>query len=371
MKTLRIKSINGDISFQDVTLQIYPYDFVPIVNLDLEQLSPNPQNKRVYDGFEIKKNEGVFTTLSHYVESDKRKQQLYSIFPTDEKDEFIVRFFVRQGNSKAIDNNGFIRVEAKGVKILTKNNKLTVNYGWAIALKISAEDIEEEAYINFYADDNDHAGAIDIFCGRVNVMRRTVKKLEVNEGYTQKMSGAPVVTWNNTFAQEAKYLIRLRVDNVIVIQVRLFADTNLNVKKSWKDNIEEKWNDKAEIKINGKNYKISFEIIWTEKEKSHHIIIVDKKTKKNSTSGNKGTESAISWSSKDIEDVTHEFGHLLGNKDEYYIVDGISYGPGRQAGKGIMNNPSENPKKNHFEKIRLNIAKMLDIDEKKCIIIMK
>ena len=55
MKTLRIKSINGDISFQDVTLQIYPYDFVPIVNLDLEQLSPNPQNKRVYDGFEIKK----------------------------------------------------------------------------------------------------------------------------------------------------------------------------------------------------------------------------------------------------------------------------------------------------------------------------
>ena len=70
----------------------------------------------------------------------------------------------------------------------------------------------------------------------------------------------------------------------------------------------------------------------------------------------------------DEEEITHEFGHMLGNKEEYSTIDGIAYGEGRQTGKGIMNNPSENPNKNHFERIRLNIAKMLDVDEKKCII---
>ena len=368
MKTLRIKSINGDISFQDVTLQIYPYDFVPIVNLDLEQLSPNPQNKRVYDGFEIKKNEGVFTTLSHYVESDKRKQQLYSISPTDEKDEFIVRFFVRQGNSKAIDNNGFIRVEAKGVKILTKNNKLTVNYGWAIALKISIEDIEEEAYINFYADDNDHAGAINIFCGRVNVMRRTVKKLEVNELISELIENDPEYGTKG-FEWHSKYLIRLRFDDKIEIEMRLFTDANDSTKERWKNAIESKWNDKCKIQIEQKKYDIIFKILWCNETSNFHYNVSVNKS--NISRGKNGTHSMRIWGYFDTEDITHEFGHMLGNKEEYCTIDGIAYGEGGQTGKGIMNNSSENPNKNHFERIRLNIAKMLDVNEKKCIIIMK
>lgn len=77
------------------------------------------------------------------------------------------------------------------------------------------------------------------------------------------------------------------------------------------------------------------------------------------------------WGYFDTEDITHEFGHMLGNKEEYCTIDGIAYGEGGQTGKGIMNNSSENPNKNHFERIRLNIAKMLDVNEKKCIIIMK
>ena len=74
------------------------------------------------------------------------------------------------------------------------------------------------------------------------------------------------------------------------------------------------------------------------------------------------------WGTYDREDITHEFGHMIGNKDEYFTVDGRRYGSGR-AHKGIMNDPSDHPKKIHFEKIRQNIAKMLNVTDNNCVII--
>ena len=42
---------------------------------------------------------------------------------------------------------------------------------------------------------------------------------------------------------------------------------------------------------------------------------------------------------------------MLGNKDEYRTVDGHSYGSGRQRGRGIMNNPAEEPNPSHIQPI--------------------
>ena len=58
------------------------------------------------------------------------------------------------------------------------------------------------------------------------------------------------------------------------------------------------------------------------------------------------------WSAADTVDVTHEFGHMLGNMDEYFTVNGTDFGPGRQAGGNIMNNPANTPIARHFDLIK-------------------
>lgn len=65
--------------------------------------------------------------------------------------------------------------------------------------------------------------------------------------------------------------------------------------------------------------------------------------------GRGGTTSMTGWGVNDTVDVSHEFGHMLGNPEEYFTTDGTDYTYGgtkrgfRDADGGIMNNPSNNP----------------------------
>ena len=63
-----------------------------------------------------------------------------------------------------------------------------------------------------------------------------------------------------------------------------------------------------------------------------------------------GTQDMLSWGPSDT-DQGHEVGHMLGNKEEYFTVDGIPHGPGRQPSGNIMNNPANPPVAAHYQLI--------------------
>jgi hypothetical protein len=58
------------------------------------------------------------------------------------------------------------------------------------------------------------------------------------------------------------------------------------------------------------------------------------------------------WGASDTIDVSHEFGHMLGALDEYFTVNGVNWGPGRQATGAIMNNPANAPVPRNYDTIR-------------------
>ena len=80
------------------------------------------------------------------------------------------------------------------------------------------------------------------------------------------------------------------------------------------------------------------------------------------------------WGTCDTVDVVHEFGHMLGNTDEYFTTNGIDYTEGgtkrgyRDAGGGVMNNSVEDPFDHHFDLIRRKSAELLGVSPARCAI---
>ncbi len=148
---------------------VFIYDFVPIVQLDLNQLKTSSAGKWKYENFKILSDKND-TELSDLIDSSKRNQKLHTIQFDSGIDEIIVKFNINKGYSKSTDTKGFIRFNSKGVKVETKN-KISIEYGKAIALRISSKGLQKNAYIDFYADDDDKNGAEGIFCGRIKVTK--------------------------------------------------------------------------------------------------------------------------------------------------------------------------------------------------------
>lgn len=71
------------------------------------------------------------------------------------------------------------------------------------------------------------------------------------------------------------------------------------------------------------------------------------------------TPNMGNWGTGDTVDITHEFGHMLGAKDEYFTVDGVNYGAWRQANGNVMNNPANTPVPKHFYIIKEEAEKLI------------
>jgi hypothetical protein len=78
-----------------------------------------------------------------------------------------------------------------------------------------------------------------------------------------------------------------------------------------------------------------------------------------------GTSGSTLWGADETVDVTHEFGHLLGNVEEYFTTNGVDYTyGGTKTGSsdpdgGIMNNSANEPRANNYETIRIAVQKCM------------
>jgi len=198
---------------------------------------------------------------------------------------------------------------------------------------------------------------------------------EVNDHKTETISNAPDARWNNTFGWDSRFQVVYDGNTKrATIVSRLYCDVDDAVKTGWKNAIESRWgNGQFQLEVweacKPNIVPIDVSVQWvTQPMLAHYVIhpvrpgdppIPDK------TMGEGGTADMTTWSTTNYSDVPHEYGHMLGNPEEYFTTNGIDYTYGRtksgyrDRGGGIMNNPTEAPSARHYNLVRDAFIKMM------------
>jgi hypothetical protein len=202
-----------------------------------------------------------------------------------------------------------------------------------------------------------------------------------SEKIKETISNAPEAykKWNLTTSWKSKFQIAYDLNtNTVTVIVKLYTSADAATKAAWEKAIENKWSKKYKIQVldsEGKEISkkdIMVDVQWVDDKKDAHYVI--NPTKAGDTRGGRaglaGTTSMTDWGVKDTVDVAHEFGHMLGNTEEYFTTNGVDYTEGgkkrgfRDTGGGIMNNPSEDPAPRHYELVRKSVVTLLGAEDK-------
>lgn len=167
-------------------------DFIPIINLDKSYKDFKKKYGAVYNGNVDNKR----TTLSKYLSNNiQLLEEIKITVPTE------IRLNVRQGNSKANDKKGTITVVSKGVMFNDDDNQYKSNelnkdstlkeikYNSNFKIKINPFIIRKNAYIDFYANDDDWLfySLSNIHCGRIAITNTS----KVGKQLTENIHNSP------------------------------------------------------------------------------------------------------------------------------------------------------------------------------------
>jgi hypothetical protein len=160
-----------------------------------------------------------------------------------------------------------------------------------------------------------------------------VEEKEVDYAVSEKIENGYPTSWNGTYYWNARFRVRLdqsqqRIDVTIRLRLAGFAPV-----AQWVNVVQAAWSqrfkDCATIGCATNGYPIYLTLQYV--SSGEHYVM-------NLASGR--TVSMLEWGVVD-GDQAHEVGHMLGNKEEYFTIDGVDYGPGRQPSGNIMNNPRQ------------------------------
>jgi hypothetical protein len=183
-----------------------------------------------------------------------------------------------------------------------------------------------------------------------------VYEREVDEPRTETITNAPpdAAAWNNTYGWRARFHVRVDEGNcraTVTVRVRINGTITAAQQSAWETAIENGWNNLFKLCCRccccSNGYTIVADIQFVTANEHQVVSIVPITT-------NMGA-----WSASDTVDVRHEFGHMLGALDEYYTVNGVDYGAGRQPGGTIMNNPANAPVAYHYDVVRAAVLDLL------------
>jgi hypothetical protein len=178
---------------------------------------------------------------------------------------------------------------------------------------------------------------------------------EIDQLRTETISNAPAGSeaWNGTYGWRARFLLTVdepRCRVTVAIRVRLVGTITAAQRAAWEAAIEAAWNNLFKLCCGGcccsDGMAIRSDIQFVTSGE-HQVVNVG------ATTTNMGN-----WGAADTIDVSHEFGHMLGALDEYFTVNGVNWGPGRQATGAIMNNPANPPAGRHYDTVRAAAANL-------------
>ncbi|WP_218134019.1 DUF4157 domain-containing protein [Tenacibaculum sp. MAR_2009_124] len=184
----------------------------------------------------------------------------------------------------------------------------------------------------------------------------TQRVQEVNRPMQQQMTGDERNPSNHPHEWNAKFMVEVK-DRKCIVTIRLTTNAPGQLFTVWAEHVRAKWDDRFCIKQGPHIYPIQIRlhnVTGTEHVATahHHINYTE----------NANTKNMTEWGDKSNVDVSHEVGHMIGNKDEYHTVDNVHYsnsGAARNAmqimdvspGHSVMNNPKSNPIADHYTMI--------------------
>jgi hypothetical protein len=214
------------------------------------------------------------------------------------------------------------------------------------------------------------------------------KVKDVNREITETISHAPATLsqWNGTYSWHSKWRLRLdlraEVGKLEVI-VRLKSSASDAVKTAWENAIVAKWDNKFAFCVlrdrpitirpgvvdrYAEMYPIRIVIAWVDNATDADYVVTANAADatEGGRAGQGGTTSMTGWGTADTQDMTHEFGHMLGCPEEYFTTNGVDYATGgargyRDEGAGVMNNPAGAALARNFDVIRQEAAPLRDV----------
>lgn len=209
--------------------------------------------------------------------------------------------------------------------------------------------------------------------GKSHVVQK-FKIITVNTQFEQNLTD-PGKSDSNRYEWKSNFYIYIYNDKNEIPQIRVVIWINTTAKdiefENWQNQIANSWSNKFAIKAANGTYPITVEIARLTQEKALHYDITPLYTSKAlGQRGLFGTKNMLTWGVNDSQDIPHEVGHMLGNKDEYGIVDSIDYNGldylQTNDNKNIMHRGDEPVRERHFNLI-LNSVKSILGDNAKLI----
>lgn len=208
--------------------------------------------------------------------------------------------------------------------------------------------------------------------------KKTFPPKEVDKSVTQTISNAPTAysAWNGTYSWHSKFTLTVKRPECkinVKIKIKVSGSITNTQKSAWKTKIESKWSNKVKLICNdpacseackdGSPVIVELEYVSSGE---HYTVTANASTAtEGGRSGIGGTTSMTGWGVGDTVDITHEFGHMLGNADEYFTTNGVDYTGGgtkrafREPTAGVMNNPAKNPRKANYDFIKKQVEKVI------------
>ena len=205
---------------------------------------------------------------------------------------------------------------------------------------------------------------------------KTFPSQEVDKTITETISNAPAPyqKWNNTYTWQSKFALLVNRSNCSVtatIKIKVTGTVTEAQKSAWKSAIESKWNGKVKLTCPDPScaaacpsgYQVNVVLLYV--TSGEHYTVTANQPGAGGTEGQGGTNGMTGWGVNDTVDVTHEFGHMLGNPEEYFTTNGTDYTDGgknrgfRDPDGGVMNNPAGNPLPQNYDLIRQQAAAVM------------
>ena len=189
-------------------------------------------------------------------------------------------------------------------------------------------------------------------------------------------AGSGFEAWNGTYQWYSRFIIDVvRQDCGITVTVRLKVMGVITEEQldAWKGAIEDKWNgkviifcrDPACLEACPDGYTVYINVLYVDTDEHYEVTAQTADATSGGIAGLNGTTSMTGWGVDDLIDITHEFGHMLGNSEEYFTTNGVDYTYGgtvqgfRDPNGGIMNNPANDPLPNNYYLIAEKAATLM------------
>jgi hypothetical protein len=187
------------------------------------------------------------------------------------------------------------------------------------------------------------------FCG-------AVLEQEVDVPITERITDGVPGSWSNTFSWNARFHVQVDQPGtriVVTIRLRLAGVDNATA-MAWAATVADKWADRCKVcvvpRCSSDGFPIQVAVLFVQSGEHYTVTLAPQ-----------GTVNLLNWGPSDTGQG-HEVGHMLGNKDEYFTVDGVPFG-GLQPSGNIMNNQRNHPLSQHYWLIERTVASLLGMND--------